>query len=91
MNTPNIIVGEGIGGKENIIHDLLDSGYTVKDVGPRMWPRDHYVHFRNRYLTSEIPGFPSSNSFGEGGNVLPAKDFLLVSDGIRNNHTIIDN
>ncbi len=76
----SILVGTGIGGQREIFTALSDAGFNTQSAGSRMWPRDHYVHFMDRYVKSGSAGSIDGNAFGEGGNILTGTDFLLVSD-----------
>lgn len=78
-NDVGILVGTGIGGQKNIVEALRSSGFPVSTTG-KMWPRDYYVYSNGKYIRSGSPGAIDGNAFGEGGNILTGKDFLLVSD-----------
>jgi len=76
-----VIVGTGIGGQREILTALTENGYTAQSAGPRIWPRDHYVYFKGRYVVSgSSRGYYEGNAFGEGGGILIGDDFLLISD-----------
>jgi hypothetical protein len=77
-NDLTVLVGKGAGGQENLIHAIQDLGINAESAGKCVWPRDDYVYFKGRYLTSHAGG--EYNPWGEGGSFRIGEDFMLVSD-----------
>jgi len=81
INDLVVLVGQGIGGQEELMRAIQKLDVEVKSAGKCAWPRDDYVYHSSRsppYLTSHSNG--EYKPLGEGGNLQIGDGFILASD-----------